>query len=385
MTVESSDTKTAFDWIETREGLLRALDRLAQEPAVGVDLEADSLFHFQEKVCLLQLAATDRVSLVDPLAVDDLSPLAPLLANPDVTKVLHGSDYDLRSLDRDFGIRVGGLFDTQIAARFLGLDETGLANLLETRFGVRAEKKFQKKDWSVRPLPEEMLRYGAQDARYLVPLHHMLREELEELGRLSWVEEECEIQSGVRYAPPDEGPLFLRLRGAGSLDARGLAVAEELLRFRLDAARKRDRPPFKVLGNQTILELARRRPTTTKELASVPGMSKGQIRVLGSDLLRCVQGAMELPEGSLPVYPRKTFRRQATEVIKRVRALKEWRNERAAELGLDPSVLLTNAQIQSLSLARPTRPDELAPIEGIRRWQQASFGREICGVMARAR
>jgi ribonuclease D len=385
LTVESSDTTTAFDWIETREGLRGALDRLAKEPALGVDLEADSLFHFQEKVCLLQLAASDRVFLVDPLAVDDLSPLAPLFANPEVTKVLHGSDYDLRSLDRDFGIRIRGLFDTQIAARFLGLDETGLANLLETRFGVRAEKKFQKKDWSVRPLPDEMLRYGAQDALYLVPLHHMLREELRDLGRLSWVEEECAIQSRVRYAPPDERPLFLRLRGAGSLDARGLSVAEELLRFRLNTARKKDRPPFKILGNQAILELARKRPTTAQEMASVPGVSKGQVRVLGSGLLRCIQEAMELPEGSLPTYPRHSFRRQAPDVIKRVRVLKEWRNERAAELGLDPAVLLTNAQIQALSLARPTRPEEMAPIDGIRRWQRASFGQEICGLMARGR
>ncbi|MCF8062997.1 MAG: HRDC domain-containing protein [Deltaproteobacteria bacterium] len=385
MTLESPGTAAAFEWIETREGLLPALDLLAREPAVGVDLEADSLFHFQEKVCLLQLAATDRVFLVDPLAVGDLSPLAPLFANPDVIKILHGSDYDLRSLDRDFNIRVHGLFDTQIAARFLGLDETGLGNLLETRFGVRAEKKFQKKDWSVRPLPDEMLRYGAQDALYLVPLYRMLREELRGLGRLSWVEEECAIQSGVRHAPPDEGPLFLRLRGAGHLDPRGLAVAEELLRFRMNLASKRDRPPFKVLGNQAILELARRRPTTSKELASVPGVSKGLIRVLGSGLVQCIHEAMETPEGSLPVYPRKTFRRQGSGVIKRVRALKEWRNKRAGELGLDPSVLLTNAQIQALAVAKPSRPGDLAPIEGIRRWQQESFGRALCEVTARGK
>lgn len=385
MTLEPPESATPFDWIDTREDLLRAVDRLESEPAVGVDLEADSLFHFQEKVCLLQLAASDRVFLVDPLAVEDLSPLAPLFANPDVTKVLHGSDYDLRSLDRDFGIRVNGLFDTQIAARFLGLDETGLANLLESRFGVRAEKKFQKKDWSVRPLPDEMLRYGAQDALYLVPLHRMLRKELRELGRLSWVEEECAIQSRVRYAPPDEGPLFLRLRGAGSLDARGLSVAEELLRFRLDTARKKDRPPFKVLGNQTILELARRRPATAEELVSVPGVSKGQVRVLGTSLLRCIQGAMDLPEEDLPVYPRKAFHRHGPDVVKRVRALKGWRNKRAVELGLDPAVLLTNAQIQAISLAAPPRPEDLAPVEGIRRWQQTSFGREICEVTARGK
>lgn len=385
MKTDPPDATSTFEWIDSRGKLEGVLEVLAGEPAVGMDLEADSLFHFQEKICLIQLASPDHVFLVDPLAVPDLSLLRPLFASSDVTKVLHGADYDLRSLDRDFDIHVHALFDTQIAARFLGQDETGLANLLEARFGVHAEKKFQKKDWSVRPIPDEMLRYGAQDAAYLLPLFHMLRKELRELGRLSWVEEECEILSGVRHVPHDESPLFLRLRGAGSLDSRGLAVAEELLQFRARLARKRDRPPFKIMGNQAILEMARKPPTTRESLSSVPGLSKGQVRTLGSGLIQSIRTALDLPEQALPVYPRKTFRRQGSSLIKRVQALKAWRDRRSALLRLDAPVLMTNAQIQAIAEAVPSRPDDLAGIGIIRRWQQEAFGNEICEITAQKR
>lgn len=372
----------AFEWINTPDGLSQMLDLLSVEPVIGVDLEADSLFHFQEKVCLLQFAAPGRVFLLDPLALDDLSPMAPLFESPGIVKVLHGSDYDLRSLDRDFGIQVRALFDTQVAARFLGLEETGLGNLLAKRFGVQAEKKFQKKDWSVRPLPDDMLKYGAVDTAYLLSLYRMLSRELLELGRLSWVEEECLILSGVRYAPPDTEFLFLRLRGAGHLDPRGLAVAEELLRFRLDMASRKDRPPFKVLGNQPILEMARKQPLTMEELSSVPGMSKGQVKVLGKHLIRCIQKALNVPEDRLPSYPRHKSRRPGPGVMKRVEALKAWREKRAAGLKLDPSILFTNAQLLAISTARPRTPEDLASIEGVRRWQRKEFGQEICKVMA---
>ncbi len=373
----------AFEWIDTPEGLFKTLDLLCVEPVIGVDLEADSLFHFQEKVCLLQFATPERVFLVDPLALDDLSPMAPLFESDCIVKVLHGADYDLRSLDRDFDIQVRALFDTQIAARFLGLGETGLGNLLAARFNVQAEKKFQKKDWSVRPLPGAMLQYGAVDTAYLLPLYRMLTEELSELGRLSWVEEECLILSSVRYTPPDKEFLFQRLRGTGHLDSRGLAVAEELLRYRMAMARRRDRPPFKVLGNQPILEIARKQPTTIEQLSSVTGMSKGQVKALGPDLIRCVKKALRLRESELPSYPRQKSRRPGPGVMKRVAILKAWREKRAARLKLDPSVLFNNTQLLSISTANPRTQEDLASIEGVRRWQQQAFGKEVLEAIAR--
>lgn len=375
--------RPAFEWINEPHGLAHLQEVLSREPTFGLDLEADSMFHFQEKVCLIQVATPTQAFLIDPLALPDLSPMAPLLADRSRTKVLHGADYDIRSLDRDFGLRIHGLFDTQIAARFLGLTETGLADLLKARFGVYAEKKYQKKDWSVRPLPNDMLAYAAGDAVYLVLLFRMLEEELRDLGRLSWVKEECDILSRVRYGPPNNGPLFTRLRGAGRLDRRGLAIAEELLGYRLHVARKRDRPPFKIFGNGPILEIARTKPRTQNELSAVHGLSPGQIRSLGSNLLACVEKAMDRPEDSLPMYPRTKAGRKDPHVTKRVGALKSWREKRAKDLHLDPPVLFTNAQLLAMAIACPSRPRDLAAVEGIRQWQRTAFGQEVCSVMSR--
>ncbi len=166
-------------WVEETKDLPRVIEALQNEPAIGVDLECDSMFHYHERVCLIQIATRRQNFVVDPIRAEDISPLAPIFSNPDIEKVFHGADYDIRSLYRDFKIEVHSLFDTQISARFLGLRETGLASLLGERFSVTADKKYQKKDWSQRPLPEAMIQYAVQDIHYLLPLADMLKRELE--------------------------------------------------------------------------------------------------------------------------------------------------------------------------------------------------------------
>ncbi|MFP4037268.1 MAG: ribonuclease D, partial [Desulfobacteraceae bacterium] len=303
---------------------------------------------------------------------------------PGSVKVLHGADYDIRSLDREFNLRINNLFDTQIAARYAGLCETGLASLLSEKFGIITEKKHQKSDWSIRPLPEDMLAYAARDAAHLIPLYRLLKAELEEKGRLRWVEEESEILSRVRHAPAVQGGLFRRVRGAGDLDPRGLAVLEELLQFRNLVAEKRDVPPFHVLGNAQLLEIARTRPTDMGGLEAGSGLRKKQLKALGQGLLERIQKALQLPADALPVYPKRRAKRQSRSVVKRMRALKEWRRERAFEMDLDPPLLLTNSQIIALSMARPEAPSDIEGVDGIRRWQQEEFGVEICEVIRQA-
>ena len=249
-----------YVWVDTNRELCRIGVNLEKEPAVGVDLEADSMFHYKERVCLLQISTPSQNILVDPLALKDISPLNPIFADPRIRKVIHGSDYDIRSLKRDFGIEVNSLFDTHIAARFLGYGETGLANLLKDKFGLNIEKKYQKKDWSKRPLTDVMLSYATQDASHLLPLSRILEKELRTKKRIQWVEEECEIQSRVRPAISNKNPLFLKFKGAGRLDSRSLAVLEAILRFRDNMARSRDLPPFKILSNGPILMMVNKKP-----------------------------------------------------------------------------------------------------------------------------
>jgi ribonuclease D len=368
----------AYLLVEDRLNLSRIAARLERETAIGVDLEADSMFHYQEKVCLIQISTPLQDILVDPLSLDDLSPLSPVFADPNIRKVFHGADYDIRSLYRDFGIEVNSLFDTQIAARFLGIMETSLASLLKERFGVLVEKKYQKRDWSERPLPADMLAYAVQDTCHLLPLSRILEKELRVKGRIFCVEEECALLSKVRPVPPDGNPLFLRFKGAKRLDPKGLAVLESILQLRDDMARRRDLPPFKILGNAPIMEIAERKPVTERDLGRIKGLSARQVRMLGRSILKKTDESITLPENELPAFPRNTGQRISAKVSKKVKALKVWREQRAKEMSIDPSLVCTNAQIQSLALAYPKRRKDLEGIDTIRAWQRRLFGSEIC-------
>lgn len=376
-----SKKKPPYLLVKNRSALSRIATELKKEKSIGVDLEADSLFHYQEKVCLIQISTPSKNFLVDPLPLDDLSPLSPVFSDPNIQKVLHGADYDIRSLYRDFGIEVNALFDTQIAAKFLGIMETGLARLLKDRLGVVVDKKYQKRDWSQRPLPDAMLTYAVTDTLHLLPLSRIFEDELRQRGRLFCVEEECKLLSRVRPLPPDNNPLFLKFNGAKRLDPRGLGVLESILQLRNDTARRRDRPPFKVLVNEAILEIAERCPVTEKDLEPIKGLNARQIKTLGRSILKKTAEALHMPQSDLPVFPKNNGRRITGKVSKRAKLLKEWRAQRAKQIGLDPSLVLTNAQIMDLALSHPKARKDLKDIDTIRAWQRKLFGSEICSLL----
>src|SRR3989339_1673508 len=197
-------------FVESHRELKESVKTIESETRVGFDLEADSMYHFSEKVCLLQVASKNTAFAIDTVKLRDLSVLKPLFIRKEVMKIFHGADYDVRSLFRDFGIEIKNLFDTELASRFLGIKETGLEAVLRNRFDLKLEKKYQKKDWSQRPLSSDMLNYALNDVRYLVPLSEILKKELDDAGRLSWVEEECEILCRVRPSEDNGDPLFLK-------------------------------------------------------------------------------------------------------------------------------------------------------------------------------
>ena len=367
----------SYEWVETLPQLEGAARVLGQAEIIGVDLEADSMHHYFEKVCLLQMATDSASYIIDPLTLRNLSALWPVFSNPCIRKVFHGADFDVRSLYRDFQFEVENLFDTQLACKFQGLRETGLEALLRNRFQVELNKKYQRADWSQRPLSPEMLEYAAKDGRYLIPLARMLEKELEEKGRLSWVEEECLILSKVRFTPPSHDPLYLRVKGAFRLDPRSLAILEVLLEFREGLARKSDFPPFKVLRNEQLLELAIQKPLHLEELEAVKALSQKQIERHGTHLLREIHRAMAIPPEDLPVYPRVGRTDLPSAVRKRAKALKTWRELRAKSLGMEPGILLNNALIHDLALKNPHSIEELAEISGLKNWRQRHFGREI--------
>lgn len=354
---------------------------MGQQTELAVDLEMDSLHHYREKVCLIQVSTRKESWLIDPLALKDLAPLAASFGNPRILTVMHGADYDIRSLHRDFGIEVSSLFDTMIASRFLGITEFGLAALLKARFGVELNKKYQKADWSKRPLSPEMCAYAMADTAYLLPLYDQIRRELAEKGRLTWLEEECDLVCQARVTEK-EGPLFISCKGAGKLKGRSLAVLEELLQLRDRQARELDRPPFKVISADTLLEVAEKRPRSLGELAAIKGMTPGQIHRHGDSILAAIATGLAVPEDELPRFPRQRREEPANGAKERLKRLKQWREQQSAVLGLEPGVVAPNWLLEGIAEINSTSISALNGISGMREWQKRLYGKDLLEEMA---
>ncbi len=366
-----------YQFIDTLTGLEDFAKALEEVPSVAVDLEADSMYHFKEKVCLLQMAAGAASVVIDPIRIKDMSSLKPLFFNRKIKKVFHGADYDVRSLYRDFDIKINNLFDTQVASMFLGYQETGLNAVLKQKFGVSLNKKYQKKDWSVRPLPEKMIEYAVADAAYLIPLAKMLEKELEKKGRLEWVHEESKILSAVRPVSNDDNPLYLKFKGAGKLDRRSLAVLEALLQFRMHIAEKKDKPLFKIFSNNALMKVALKKPVDLPNLKRAEVFSPKQINMYGNFVIDIVDNALQIPQNELPLYPKKRVPRVDASVSARVKALKSWRDSKSQSLEIDPGLFCNNFLISAVAVQNPLNVKALEKIEGMKNWQRKEFGREI--------
>jgi ribonuclease D len=371
--------------IDQPRELAGAAREMKKAGAIAFDLEADSMYHFREKVCLIQIATSDETLVVDPLKLADLSPLKPVMADPRIRKVMHGADYDIRSLYRDFAIEVHNLFDTELASRFLGIRESGLDAVLQDRFGVHLDKKYQRKDWSKRPLPEAMMDYAAHDVHYLLPLAAMLEKKLRQKGRLAWVLEECDWLRRVRPPEQNNAPLYLSFKGAGRLRPRHLAALESLLQLRRRLAESKDRPLFKVFSNKSLLTLATTMPLNLRALGQTDALSPKQIKLHGSVLLKAIRQAQELPDKKLPAYPRHKAPRMTARVPERVTALKTWRDHKAQALDLDPGLMLSKALMQAIALQHPKTLADLTDIPDLRQWRRKAFGRDIINVMKQVR
>ncbi len=369
--------------ITTTARLTEVADILSHQTEIAVDMEMDSLHHYREKVCLVQVSTRQQSWLIDPLALTSLSPLAAPLANPEIVVVMHGSDYDIRSLHRDYSIEVTNLFDTMISARFLGITEFGLAALLKVRFGIELDKKYQKADWSKRPLTREMCAYAAADTSDLLSLYDQFRVELTDKGRLEWLEEEGVLLCQARVSEK-EGPLFLYCKGAGKLRGHALAILEELLQMRARQSELLDRPPFKVLSADTLIEVAEHRPRSLHELSFFKGMTSGQLQRHGDGIISAVERGLAMPEESLPSFPRNGRKEVSERVKERLKNLKIWRERYSAELGLDPGVLAPNWLLEAIADTQLATRDELDAIPGMREWQKRLFGAELAGITALA-
>jgi ribonuclease D len=361
-------------YLDTPEQVDRFLEQISNATELALDTEGASFHRFLDRIYLLQLSTPAQSAIIDPLPIGAPKKLGTLLEDKSVEVVFHDADYDLRLLHQDYGWHVTNIFDTRIAAQLLGIKSFGLAALLEQFFDVKLDKKHQRADWSMRPLPPDMLEYAAQDTRYLLQLRDRMKAELERRGRMSWAREEFARLEGTRWEAEENMESFLRLKGARDLSRRELAVLREVANWRDTVAAQLDRATFRVMGNEALFELARRAPRNATELAGIKGMPKGMIDRAGSDIVAAVIRGMEAPEAELPKFPRGQRWNKDRDFDDRVARLKAVRDAAATRLELDPGVLCSRERLENIARSNAKTIDEIANVPGLRRWQIEEMG-----------
>jgi ribonuclease D len=293
--------------------------------------------------------------------------------------VLHGADYDVTTLKRDFGLAFASLFDTMIAARLLGRSEIGLAAVARDELGVVLTKESQRDDWSRRPLTPRQEAYALADVAHLVPLHERLSAKLAAAGRLDWLREECEAVARLEPAGRRRDPeAYLDVKGARRLPPRALPPSAS---FACASGGEDTTPAFKILGNESLLRLAERRPKDSASLRDLPGIPS-RLRHRGEELLAPIRKAEALPEAELPCPGRSPRPVVPEPVQRRVERLRAWRTLKAAELQVDVSVVLPQRLIDRLAQAGPRDARELSEVEGLRRWRREAFGAELLAAVS---
>ncbi len=376
ITYTQPDPPTTYLLLDTATAVREHLSSLSTAPALAIDVEADSLYSYQEKVCLVQISTPATNAILDPLAArEGLQALGPLLADANMRKVFHGADYDVRMLKKDFGFAVHNVADTMIAAQLLGRNKFGLAALLAEEFGVEVEKKFQRADWAHRPLDPEHLRYAARDTAYLLELWQTLRDELVERGRLEWAEEEFRLLEELTPAASHE-PTCFDVKGAGRLPPRVLCILQNLVQVRDRAARAWDRPPFKVLSDQVLLDWAQSPPHRREQVLRTRAANRGILGRLAPQVLEAVQKGMATPEADCPHRNSTPFTPMTHAQRTRLARLKQVREEAAQELAIAPGLLVNSETLEKLAREEPA--EAVALMEAtLKRWQVKVIGERV--------
>ncbi len=361
-------------YLDTADAVSAFVRSIADTGIIALDTEGASFHRFVDRIYLLQLSTREKSAVIDPLPIGSPAELGALLEDRKVEIVFHDADYDLRLLHQDYGWRTTNIFDTRIAAQLLGLKSFGLAALLEKYFDVKLDKKHQRADWSMRPLTRDMLDYAAQDTMYLLELRDRLKEALDRAGRWSWAKEEFERLEGTRWEPEEAGQAFLRMKGARDLNRRELALLRELVIWRDDVARAMDRATFRVIGNETLLELSKAAPRTLDAIGGVRGVPRGIFEKRGAEMLAAIERGLAVPDDDLPRFPRAARWDRDPDFDSRASALKTVRDAAAQRLEIDPGVLCSRERLEAVARKNPESIEELSAMPELRRWQVAELG-----------
>jgi ribonuclease D len=364
--------------VTSQQDLTALLDDISSQPIIAVDTESNSLHAYRERVCLIQFSIPGRDYLVDPLGEIDLSPLAIVFSDPAKEKIFHAAEYDVMTLRRDFGYTFEHLFDTMWAARILGWPKVGLGSILQSTFGVHTNKRFQRYNWGKRPLDREAQIYACRDTHYLLRLRNLQADVLKQRGRWEEAQEVfAEVATSETSRRTFDPESFRRIKGASKLAPRQQAILYQLNIWRDREARRQDRPPFKILGNGTLVTLATSQLRSTADMAGIRGLRPHHIRRYGQDILRAIKLASRTKPPSPPPPPPRHSRAE----MKRFRALQTWRKEMGLRRGVDPDVIVGNPVLWALAEQNPGTVEAMAGIAGLGPWKRKTYGADLLGVL----
>ena len=367
-------------FINTQSGFETAAAHLSSEKSIAVDTEANSLFAYQEQVCLIQISTKQADYIIDTLALKDFSPLGEIFQNPSIEKIFHASEYDILIMHEEFGFEFRNLFDTMLAAQILGKEKLGLDALLEKYVGIKVNKKYQRANWGKRPLQDEMLKYAQIDTHYLFQIRDILASELKSRKLTPMAEEDfrraCLAHEHVRE---EKLATFWRIRGAKKLSPQKAAVLLKLCDYRDEAARKINQPVFKVLSAQSLLRLAELCPTSTSQLMKSDWGGNKSIH-------RHAEGLVQVINDGLKAAPEYLPQRDQIDdsFLAREKALRDWRKKTAQKLGVNSAVVLPRDVLYNLISINPQTTADLVDVLSDLPWRLERFGKEILSILKEA-
>jgi len=372
--IEEMDGSPEVMYIRDEERLESLLSNLKTPGRVAIDTEADSLHHYYEKVCLIQLNVEGSLYIIDPLVGLNLAPFFAALSKKQL--IMHGADYDLRLLRKNFDFVPSEIFDTMIAAQLLGYERLGLADLVEHHKGVRLSKSAQKLNWSKRPLSTKMISYAGNDVRYLLSIADELHDALDSLGRVEWLEESCShLITSTEEQHESEPEKEWRIKGTYGLERKIMAYVKAIWYWREEEARSADIPCFKIITNETIIDMARwLKDHENDSVRSYPDIPRSVRGSRFTRLIEVVKSCRQLPPHLWPKPLKHNGgpRYSLDNVL--VANLKKRRDEAALELGISQPVLAPTRAITRLALHRPRSDEDMRIHAGLLRWQVKVLG-----------
>lgn len=373
----TSPSLTPATLITTFDALQTLCQELLTEPMLAVDTESNSLHAYQGRVCLIQLSTPTQDYIADPILIKDMTPLGAVMSSPNTEKIFHAAEYDILCMKREYGFTFSHLFDTLYAARMVDGQMLGLGELLNTHFGVKADKSHQLDNWGKRPLPESSLHYAQMDTHYLIDLrnHYQAR-----IAAMNALDEIGAVFEDVSHVDPREQAYdpngFWKLVKPNELNKRQLAILSELFQVRNTIAETMDQPPFKVMDNRVLVNMALQAPGNRRELGSLRGLRGEMIRIYAEDLLGAIQ------RGTQAEPPRPPSTQRVDQAISdRYIVLHAWRKDKAIARHLESNMVISKQTLWVIAEQVPTTLAELAAIDGVGSWRLAQYGEEILGVL----